>query len=126
MEVEDVEMIGDVVQLNFMLENLVNEALSYHEPGWMELHIYREGAFVRFDFIDRRRTFTQDELNLLFYPHLAKMKKDGEDRLKGTEYLVCKQVVREHDEYAGMRGCRINAQQVDGGGFMVWFTIPSL
>lgn len=125
MEVEDVEMIGDVVQLNFMLENLVNEALSYHEPGLMELHIYREGAFVRFDFIDRRRTFTQDELNLLFYPHLAKMKKDGEDRLKGTEYLVCKQVVREHDEYAGMRGCRINAQQVDGGGFMVWFTIPS-
>lgn len=33
---------------------------------------------------------------------------DGQ-RLAGTEYLVCKQVIRDHDEYGGRRGCRINA-----------------
>lgn len=125
MEVDNVEMIGDVVQLNFLLENLVNEAATCKEPGVIELHIYKKDAFVRFDFIDRRRTFSQDELNSLFYPHLSKMKKEDGDMLEGTEYLICKQIIRDHDEFAGQRGCRINAQPVEGGGFMVWFTVPS-
>ena len=32
--------------------------------------------------------------------------------LYGTEYLVCKQIIRDHDEFAGRRGCRINAEQM--------------
>ena len=124
-EAEPVVMTGDAVLLKFMLENLVNEALLHREEGMLELHIYKEGAFIRFDFIDRRRDFSQEELNLLFYPHLSKMKDGREGGLSGTEYLVCKQVVRDHDEFAGRRGCRMNATQVSEGGFMVWFTIPA-
>ena len=108
----------------FLLENLINEALTYQQEGLLELHIYREGNFVRFDFIDRRREFSQEELNQLFYPHLSRMKKEEEGVLTGTEYLICKQIIRDHDEFAGRRGCRMNAQQAEGGGFMVWFTIP--
>ena len=118
-------MVGDAVQLKFMLENLVNEALACPEEGRLELHIYKEGSFVRFDFIDRRREYSQEELNQLFYPHLSRMQHKGEGMLTGTEYLVCKQIVREHDEFAGRRGCRINACQASGGGFLVWFTIPA-
>ena len=33
----------------------------------------------------------------------------GTAGLQGTEFLVCKQIIREHDEFAGRRGCRINA-----------------
>lgn len=45
--------------------------------------------------------------------------------LVGTEFLVCKQIIRDHDEFAGKRGCRINADVVsDNQGFMVWFTVP--
>jgi K+-sensing histidine kinase KdpD len=122
---EPVVMTGDAVLLKLMLENLVNEALLHEEDGRLELHIYKEGAFVRFDFIDRRREFSQEDLNQLFYPHLSRIQNGREGNLMGTEYLVCKQVVREHDEFAGRRGCRMNACSASGGGFMVWFTIPA-
>jgi K+-sensing histidine kinase KdpD len=122
--VRPLTMIGDSVLLQFMLENLINEALTYQVEGELELHIYQEGRFVRFDFIDRRRHFEQEELNQLFYPHLSRMKQSREEVLTGTEYLICKQIIRDHDEFAGRRGCRINACQAPDGGFMVWFTIP--
>ena len=122
---EDVSMTGDAIQLKFLLENLVNEALACKESGLLELHIYKEGAFVRFDFIDRRRQYVQEELNQLFYPHLSRMSHDGKGTLTGTEYLICKQIIRDHDEFAGRRGCRMNASQAEGGGFMVWCTVPA-
>jgi K+-sensing histidine kinase KdpD len=124
-DVRPLELIGDVVLLRFMLESLINEALTHPMDGLLELRVYQEGAFVRFDFIDRRRSLSQEELNHLFYPHLSRMQASTEDILTGTEYLVCKQIIREHDEFAGRRGCRINACEAEGGGFMVWFTIPS-
>ena len=124
-DVRPSEVIGDAVLLRFMLESLLNEALAYPIDGLLELRIYQEGAFVRFDFIDRRRSLSQEELNHLFYPHLSRMQASTEDVLTGTEYLVCKQIIRDHDEFAGRRGCRINACKAEGGGFMVWFTVPS-
>ena len=124
-EAASVEMTGDVIQLKYLLENLVNEALAHPEEGELELRIYKDGAFVRFDFIDRRRCPSQEELNLLFYPRLSHIQHRSEGVLSGTEYLICKQVVRDHDEFAGRRGCRMNACQAEGGGFMVWFTIPA-
>ena len=124
-EVTSVEMTGDVIQLKYLLENLINEALTHPEEGELELRIYKEGDFVRFDFIDRRRCPSQEELNQLFYPRLSHIQHRSEGVLSGTEYLVCKQIIRDHDEFAGRRGCRMNACQAEGGGFMVWFTIPA-
>ena len=124
-EAASVEMTGDVIQLKYLLENLINEALTHPEEGELELRIYKEGTFVRFDFIDRRRCPSQEELNLLFYPRLSHIQHRSEGVLSGTEYLICKQVIRDHDEFAGRRGCRMNACQAEGGGFMVWFTIPA-
>ena len=124
-EAASVEMTGDVIQLKYLLENLINEALTHPEEGELELRIYKEGAFVRFDFMDRRRCPSQEELNLLFYPRLSHIQHRSEGVLSGTEYLICKQVIRDHDEFAGRRGCRMNACQAEGGGFMVWFTIPA-
>ena len=118
-------MTGDAVLLRYLLENLINEAMTYAGDGMLELQIYKEGAFVRFDFIDWRRNYSQEELNQLFYPHLSRMQHAKEGVLAGTEYLVCKQIIRDHDEFAGRRGCRMNACVAEGGGFMVWFTIPA-
>ena len=122
---EPLLMMGDVIQLKYLLENLVNEALSFEGDGQLELHIYEEADFVRFDFIDRRRTLSQEELNSLFYPRLSRIQSQAEGVLTGTEYLICKQIIRDHDEFAGRRGCRMNAAPAEGGGFMVWFTIPA-
>jgi hypothetical protein len=47
------------------------------------------------------------------------------DRLTGVEYLIAKQVIRDHDTYAGRRGCRIQAETSSPeGGLTVWFTLP--
>ena len=48
-------MLGDMIQLKYMLENLIDEALSYEVDGRLYLHIYKDTDFARFDFIDKRR-----------------------------------------------------------------------
>lgn len=129
MDVPSLWVTGDRVLLLFLLENLIDEAVRYETSGTLHLEAKAEDGFVRMDFIDMRRTYSQEELNALFYPDRERMCPSGDgQRLTGTEYLVCKQVIRDHDEYGGRRGCRINASpwQGDGGGkgFSVWFTLP--
>lgn len=117
-------IVGDKHQLNYLLENLIDEALSIPTDGTLTLNAECDNDFVRFSFIDHRRTPLKEELNQLFYPNLKRMRQDEHEALKGTEYLLCKQIIRDHDEYAGRRGCRINAEEWPGGGFNVYFTLP--
>ncbi len=124
-DAEPLAVTGDEVLLRFLLENLADEALRVKEPGRLRIIVRRDGDFVRTDFVDYRQWKSTEELNSLFYPDGKRMcVGDGGQKLEGAEYLVCRQIIRDHDEYAGKRGCRINACQVDGGGFSVWFTVP--
>lgn len=120
----DARVIGDVNQLRFLLENLIDEALTVHEDGVLRLQARKDDEYIRFLFTDTRREKNVLELNQLFYPNLARMTSGEKGELRGTEYLVCKQIIRDHDEFAGRRGCRINAEPAEGGGFTVYFTIP--
>ena len=120
----DARVIGDVNQLRFLLENLIDEALTVHEAGVLRLPARKDDEYIRFLFTDTRREKSVLELNQLFYPNLARMTSGEKGELRGTEYLVCKQIIRDHDEFAGRRGCRINAEPAEGGGFTVYFTIP--
>ncbi len=126
LEIEPMEakVIGDVNQLRFLLENLIDEALTVREDGVIRLQARKDNEYIRFLFTDTRREKSVEELNQLFYPNLARMTSDEKGELRGTEYLVCKQIIRDHDEFAGRRGCRINAEPAEGGGFTVYFTIP--
>lgn len=126
LEIEPLEakVVGDVNQLRFLLENLIDEALTDPKEGVIRLQAYREEEYIRFLFTDMRREKSVMELNQLFYPNLARMTSGEKGELRGTEYLVCKQIIRDHDEFAGRRGCRINAEQAEGGGFTVYFTVP--
>lgn len=118
------QVSGDFIQLRFLLENLLDEALTIPWDGDIHLQTVVDGEFIRFLFTDSRREKTREELNQLFYPDLARMTAGEKGELSGTEYLVCKQIIRDHDEFAGKRGCRINAEPAIGGGFTVYFTIP--
>ena len=120
----DARVIGDVNQLRFLLENLIDEALTVHEDGVLRLQARKDDEYIRFLFTDTRREKSVLELNQLFYPNLARMTSGEKGELRGTEYLVCKQIIRDHDEFAGRRGCRIYAEPAEGGGFTVYFTIP--
>ena len=111
-------------QLRFLLENLIDEALTVREDGVLRLQVRKDDGYIRFLFTDTRREKSVEELNQLFYPNLARMTSGEKGELRGTEYLVCKQIIRDHDEFAGRRGCRINAEPVADGGFTVYFTVP--
>ena len=126
LEIESMEakVIGDVNQLRFLLENLIDEALTVREDGVIRLQARKDNEYIRFLFTDTRREKSVEELNQLFYPNLVRMTSGEKGELRGTEYLVCKQIIRDHDEFAGRRGCRINAEPAEGGGFTVYFTIP--
>lgn len=126
LEIEPMEakVIGDVNQLRFLLENLIDESLTVREDGVIRLQARQDNEYIRFLFTDMRREKSVEELNQLFYPNLARMTSGEKGELRGTEYLICKQIIRDHDEFAGRRGCRINAELAEGGGFTVYFTIP--
>lgn len=116
---------ADRTLVDYLLRNLMDEAMLHRQSGRLCLKaIAQPDGFVRFDFMDFRRSPSQEALNQLFYPDRQRMGTDAGQGLSGTEYLVCKQIVRDHDEYAGRRGCRINATALPGGGFTVWWTLP--
>ena len=120
----EARVIGDMNQLRFLFENLIDEALAVREEGVIRLQARKDNEYIRFLFTDTRREKSVTELNQLFYPNLARMTSGEKGELRGTEYLICKQIIRDHDEFAGRRGCRINAEPAEGGGFTVYFTIP--
>jgi hypothetical protein len=124
--VNDEHVTGDANLLCFLLENLIDEALTIRQDGELHLQSLTDEDYIRFFFTDKRREKTTEELNQLFYPDLAKMTSQSAEKgtLKGTEYLICKQIIRDHDEFAGRRGCRINAEACSEGGFKVYFSVP--
>lgn len=75
LEIEPMEakVIGDVNQLRFLLENLIDEALTVREDGVIRLQARKDNEYVRFLFTDTRREKSVEELNQLFYPNLARM-----------------------------------------------------
>jgi signal transduction histidine kinase len=116
-------VVGDRILLQYLLENLINDAVSVPDHGRLEINVGEEEHFVRFRFTDHRRSLSAAEANDLFMPSLQRMKGTGE-QLRGTAFLICKQIIREHDEYVGWRGCRIFAESSEQTGFNVVFTIP--
>ena len=75
LEIESMEakVIGDVNQLRFLLENLIDEALTVREDGVIRLQARKDNEYIRFLFTDTRREKSVEELNQLFYPNLARM-----------------------------------------------------
>ncbi len=75
LEIEPMEakVIGDVNQLHFLLENLIDEALTVREDGVIRLQARKDNEYIRFLFTDTRREKSVTELNQLFYPNLARM-----------------------------------------------------
>lgn len=119
------KVVGDVHQLTFLLETLLGEALSHRLPGKLSLSVRPDGDFAAFVFTDSRRQLTEEEMHTLFYSNSVAMKRARlEEQDEGTAFLICKQIMREHDEYAGRRGCRILAQAAPQGGFCIRFTLP--
>ncbi len=124
---DDCYVVGDEHLLRFMMENLVDAAVqldnAVSHPEF-NMQAIKAGEYVRFSFTDSRGSFTQEYLNALFYPSLERMNADENGRLRGIQYLIARQIIRDHEELCNHRGCRINAEVgPEGRGYVLWFTL---
>ena len=116
---------GDRTLLEFLFENLIDVTLAGPQPHELTLDARQEGDFVCFRLTNDACTLTQEELRGLFYPSNRRMQATAGGQLEGAEYIVSRQIIREHDEYFGHVGCRIAAEQAaPDGGLAISFTIP--
>jgi len=113
----DLSVVGDVCMLQYLMDNIVEALLQCEDDGVVRLTFSMSDGMVRFMFVDCRTRKSEAELSTMFYPEHLKY-DEAEDRLVGVEYLVCRQIVREHDEYGGRRGCRISVSDC-ADGYMI-------
>lgn len=112
---DGVVLIGDQQMLEYLIDNLLTARLHDARPGRLALDIsLTADGLACMAFTDSRSQMTEAQLSQLFYPDNLHY-NEAEDRLEGVEYMVCRQIVREHDEYGGRRGCRIMAHRLDEG-----------
>ena len=110
----DQTVSADRMMLQYLLENLLDRGMA--EGGDMTLAAVSEGGFVKF-MLHRKCAVPEPEvLDGLFTPL---MNKDN------MAYVLCRQIIREHDEAFGHPGCRINAESAEDG-IRIWFTVPEV
>lgn len=115
----ETEMCGlavqtDRVMLDCLIDSLVRRSVAEGNDR-LRLAARADGRFVRFELHRRGRDYTDEQLDGLFSPLM---------NVDDMAYVLCRQIIREHDESFSHPGCRINAQQEDGGT-VVWFTLPA-
>ena len=110
----DLTVSADRVMLKYLIENLIERGMA--QGGDMRLAASAQGEFVRFELYRKCSAPAPDVLDVLFTPL---MNKDN------MAYVICRQIIREHDEAFGHPGCRINAEAVKDG-MVIWFTVPAI
>ena len=111
-EAGDEKVVADSVLIEYLVENLVDIGMA--DGGDMLIRSVCDGKFVRLE-LHRKCTVPDPEvLDGLFTPLMNK---------ENMAYVLCRQIIREHDEAFGHPGCRINAES-ETDGISIWFTIP--
>lgn len=106
----------------FLIEQLVDASLALSVFDALHLTAMPDGDFIRVALTNSQRTLAPEMLHTLFYPSQSRIIGAG-DRLQGIEYIVCRQIIREHDDHFNHVGCRIKAEPA-AEGYTVWFTLP--
>lgn len=113
-EPSDHMVSADRVMLKYLIECLIERGMI--EGGDMRLVAVSQGEFVKFELHRKCAVPSSEVLDGLFTPL---MNKDN------MAYVICRQIIREHDEAFGHPGCRINAE-AEKDGMVIWFTVPAV
>ena len=111
----DCTIMTDDIMCHYMIDSLLTAAIENESAGTISLNIEPVGRFVRISFTDSRMHYTEEELSTLFYADSIRYDSTT-GVLQGQHFLLLKQMVREHDEYSGHKGCRIYAETMEEGG----------
>ena len=112
----------DPIMLHYLFDTLIQSPkgkIALTSPRHVHISLTTDEHFLLTSISDPARHWTEQQASELFYPDTLKYQPDT-DTLKGAEYIICKQIIREHDEHCGTRGCRIIAQPPS----TLTFTLP--
>ena len=115
---------GDKIFLQTLIDNIVSLYFEHQSGGDLLLDFDVSDGFAKFAFTDTAFHYSDEELATLFYVDGVTYDTKT-DTLRGIQYLVCRQIIREHDAYASRRGCRIYVENCpEGRGARFAFTLP--
>lgn len=117
------DVLCDVCLSHFLLEQLIDVSIAAAPTDHLSLTARADGEFVRFILSNTSRQIAPEVLQTFFYPISSSIESARDGRLLGAEYIICRQIIREHDSYFNHIGCRIKAESIPGG-YAVWFTLP--
>lgn len=109
---------ADKILLFYLLDSLISACFEKKDSGELCFSFEMSEGFIKFALSDSRMHLTKEQQAQLFYADNVKM-DEHENVLRGSQYLVAKQIIREHDERLGHVGCRIYAEED-----RVVFTLP--
>lgn len=118
----NLEIVGDEKLVKYLLVLLLNDSLVQELSGQLIVTISTNGDFIEFVYSDSRWDFSHEELENLFYPRILSAMLERNHGQPRMTYLIAKEIIREHDEFVGRRGCRIRAYKEDG--IKLSFTLP--
>lgn len=109
---------ADIVLLQYLIDTLLSVVFEQKNAGKVVLNFEKSGGFIKFALSEGVALRTDEENSAIFYAD--SMRYDAQrDLLSGSQYLVAKQIIRDHDERLGHPGCRIYAE-----GDAIVFTLP--
>lgn len=122
----DLIIQGDRIFIQTLLDNIISLYYEHASGGDLLLHFDVSDGFVKFVFTDTAYRYLTEDIPQLFY--IDNVKYDAKsDVLSGAQYMICRQIIREHDAYASRRGCRIYVENSeDGLGSSFIFTLPMM
>ncbi len=104
-------IMADDILVHYLLESLLERGTELGCGSPVELSAGTDGLFVRVELLLPGISPNPDTL---FSPL---------EGLDSMAFVLCSQIIREHDECFGHMGCRINAESRQGGT-LIWFTLP--
>ena len=117
-------LTADRIMLTYLVENIVEAITQDTMTGVLDVSWEYENDFVKFSFCFTGRALSEERIRNLFYPDALQF-NPNDGTLMGAQWLIARQIVREHDEHV-RRGCRIYAQSSeDSQQLVVCFTIPT-
>ena len=123
-EFKGISVQCDKIFIQMLIDSIISLHFEHQSGGDMLLDFTVSDGFVKFIFFDTSYKYSDEEIPQLFYAD--NMKYDAlHDRLVGSQYLLCRQIIREHDANSSRRGCRIyveNNEEGEGSRFV--FTLP--
>ncbi|MBO4674248.1 MAG: DUF5113 domain-containing protein [Bacteroidaceae bacterium] len=123
---QGIQIQGDKIFLQTLIDQILSLYFEHQSGGDLRLDFEELDGFAKFAFTDTAYRYDEAEIPQLFY--IDHVKYDGKnDTLSGAQYMISRQVIREHDAYSPNRGCRIYVENTsDGKGSSFIFTLPTI